>query len=219
MSPIDKASRKLTQILRHKIVDYNLIMNEEGYVKITDIYSLNLKEFKNINNNDINQIVETNEKKRFELKIINEELFIRATQGHNTNVGLFINDSKSLTKITLSDVSDTTDVSNVSDVSTNTNYNIYHGTKKEYLNSIIKTGLNKMNRKHIHFVENINRDKQMSGFKNSSDIILKINMKLCIEDGIVFYKSSNNVILTEGINGLISSKYIIEIIENIENIE
>lgn len=200
MSPIDKASRKLTQILRHKIVYYNLIMNDEGYVKVTDIYRLKLNDLKNINNNDINQIVETNEKKRFELKIINEELFIRATQGHHTNVGQFINDSKSLTKITLSD-------------NIESNIFIYHGTKKEYLNSIIKYGLNRMNRKHIHFVENINKDKQTSGFKNASDIILKIDMKLCIEDGIIFYKSSNNVILTEGINGLISSKYIIEIIE------
>ena len=68
-----------------------------------------------------------------------------------------------------------------------------------------------MDRKHIHFVENISKKEQISGFKNISDVILTIDMNKCIGDGIVFYKSTNNVILTEGIDGIIPSKYIINV--------
>ncbi len=196
------ASKKLTQILRHQIKHYNLNMTTEGFVNINDIFSLNLKEFKNINLDDIKEIVATNNKKRLELKYVNDissntmeiNVFIRATQGHNTDVGNMIDDTKALELI---------------DLSTHIQY-IYHGTKYEYLDSILKDGLKRMNRKHIHFVENINRDEQISGFKKISNAILKIDMKKCMEDGIVFYKSTNDVILTEGIDGIIPTKYIVE---------
>ena len=42
MSNLDKVSRKLTQILRHKIIDYNLEVTNQGYVKIDDIFNLTI---------------------------------------------------------------------------------------------------------------------------------------------------------------------------------
>ncbi len=194
---MDSASRKITKILRHQIKDYDLTMTKEGYVSLFDIYRLNLKELQNIYIDDIKEIVATSEKKRLELKSINEKenrIFIRATQGHNLIVGNMIDDNLAFKHI---------------DLSTHIQY-IYHGTKYEYLDLILKDGLKRMNRKHIHFVENINRDKQISGFKKISNAILKIDMKKCMEDGIVFYKSTNDVILTEGIDGIIPTKYIVE---------
>lgn len=192
---LDKASRKLTQLLRHQVIDYNLNILSNGFVKLNDILKLNLKELKNITINDINVIINTNEKKRLETTLINNELYIRATQGHNNIVGSMIIDNDALEKITLLD---------------NINF-VHHGTQKNFLDSILTNGLNRMNRKHIHFVENINKEKQTSGFKNISDVIITIDLHKCLEDGIEFYKSKNNVILTEGIDGIISSKYICNI--------
>ena len=192
--PQDKASRKLVQILRHQIIDFNLKIDDKGFVNLDDIFNLNLKELININLDDVKYIVQVNEKKRLEIKFENDIIYIRAVQGHNEKTGSLIQDEISLEPILFS-----------------TNF-IYHGTKKQYLDSILQNGLNKMNRKHIHFVENINKDKQISGFKKESDVILTIDIKKCICDGIKFYKSSNNVILTEGLNGIVSSKYINSVI-------
>ena len=192
---MEKASRKFVQILRHQIVEYNLQADEKGFVSIDEILKLNLKEFKNINMNDIQNIVNTNQKKRLELENKNGIFYIRATQGHNKEVGKLLNDDVALVKIEL----------------TSGEKYIYHGTEKQYLQSIFSKGLNRMNRKHIHFVEEFDKKKQISGFKNTSNVILAVDINKCIEDGIIFYKSSNNVILTEGINGTIHYKYIIQL--------
>lgn len=193
MNKLERASRKLTQILRHKIIDYNLTVNSEGYVKLNDIRNLNLKELKYISNDDIYTIVETNEKKRLEIKLINNEIYIRATQGHNLHVGSLISNDDALEEIF-------------------TDYPaqyIYHGTQKKYVDSILQTGLNRGERKHIHLVDTVELDKQTSGFRSTSNAIITIDMKKCMEDGIKFYKSKNDVILTEGDNGNILPKYII----------
>lgn len=192
MSNLDKVSRKLTQILRHKIIDYNFEVTNQGYVKIDDIFNLKLKEFKNINYEDIHRIVEESDKKRFEINIVNNILYIRATQGHNIDVGNLINDDVSFEKL---------------EYPVNLRY-IYHGTQKEHINLILQNGLNRMNRKHIHFVDNINVEDQISGFRQSSNTIICIDINKCLLDDIIFYKSSNGVILTEGINGIIPTKYI-----------
>jgi 2'-phosphotransferase len=196
MSNLDKTSKKLTQILRHKIIDYNLEITNKGYVKIDDIFNLELKEFKNINYEDIHRIVQESDKKRFEINIFDNILYIRATQGHNTDVGNLINDDMALQKL---------------EYPINMKY-IFHGTKTEFIESILQNGLKRMNRKHIHFVDNLNVDEQISGFRQSSNIILCIDINKCLLDDIIFYKSSNGVILTEGINGIIPCKYISKIL-------
>ena len=62
--PQDKASRKLVQILRHQIIDFNLKIDDKGFVNLDDIFNLNLKELININLDDVKYIVQVNEKKR-----------------------------------------------------------------------------------------------------------------------------------------------------------
>ena len=43
--------------------------------------------------------------------------------------------------------------------------------------------------------------------RQSCDIYITIDMFAAIKDGIDFYISTNNVILTEGINGVLPPKY------------
>lgn len=47
----------------------------------------------------------------------------------------------------------------------------------------------------------------ISGMRQSCDIYISIDMIEAMKDGINFYISSNNVILTEGINGVLPPKY------------
>lgn len=50
-----------------------------------------------------------------------------------------------------------------------------------------------------------------SGMRNRCDVAIYINLKLAMDDGIRFYRSANNVILSEGIDGVISPKYFQEV--------
>ena len=62
-----------------------------------------------------------------------------------------------------------------------------------------------MGRTFIHFASSQNA---ISGKRASCDTIIYIDMKLAMEDGIKFYMSKNKVILSDGIDGIIPSKYI-----------
>lgn len=185
MNNLDKIARQLVRILRHQIVELKLNCDDSGYVKVSDLY----KHIPKVTIDDLHKIIDMNTKKRLELKKENNEYYIRAVQGHNSDVGTLLNDEVALEPI-LEPLK----------------YCI-HGTKEAFIDSIKKNGLNRMSRKHIHFVNEIQERKQTSGFKKESDILIFINMQKCMDDGIKFYKSTNNVILTEGIDGIILPKY------------
>jgi 2'-phosphotransferase len=190
------ASRKLTKILRHQVLDFGLDMDSEGYIKLNDIISIGLKEFKDLEIEHFVNIVENNNKKRLDLKLNSDGIYlIRANQGHSDSIGKHLSDDLAFETI-------------------NTPLEeIFHGTERKFLESILQDGLNKMSRSHIHLVENIDREKQISGFKKISNILIKVDMKQCMEDGMIFYRSKNDVILTKGFDGIIDPKYFIEIIE------
>jgi 2'-phosphotransferase len=185
-------SKKLSYILRHGIQTLDLDCDLNGYVKVNELFSRKLIKTNNID--EIKYIVDSNEKKRFSLILKNNEYYIRANQGHSLEVGKLIDDEVTLEKI-------------------DNPIEIFHGTEKKYIDSIVENGLNRGSRKHIHLVSEIEKEKQTSGFKNISNRIIIVNMKKCMEDGMIFYKSENNVILTEGFDGVIDSKYFIDIIE------
>lgn len=194
-SRLDKVSRKLTQILRHQIVEYKLSCDNKGFVSVASIFNHpRIPIDKTITKEELLFIVSSNSKKRLELEERSGKLFIRAVQGHNQEVGSKLIDEEAFTIIPFEDALD----------------ELYHGTETKFVSSIMKNGLLRMGRKHIHLVSVLPRSKQISGFKMVSDTIIVINMKKAMEDGIVFLKSSNNVILTEGINGCIPPKYIIQ---------
>lgn len=81
------------------------------------------------------------------------------------------------------------------------------------MDSIKTDGLKSMNRNHIHFTNKDKFDDKTSGFRESSQILIYIDFKRSIDDGIKFYKSENNVILSSGINGSIPSKYFQKIVD------
>lgn len=71
--------------------------------------------------------------------------------------------------------------------------NCYHATEIKLLNLIMKNGLNKMKRKHIHFATDENLLRKNRG------ILIEVKMKEAMDNGIKFYKAKNNVILSPDI--------------------
>lgn len=183
---LNKISRTMTKILRHELNDY--IHDREGFVDL-DLILKSDKIFNGVNLNDIEKIVDSDNKSRFFLKLKGNKFFIRANQGHSSGN---LNDNSMMTLL---------------------NKQIpgcYHATYIDNLNSIKKNGISRMKRKHIHIAES---DKAKSGKRSTCNIKILINMELAISDGIKFYISENGVILTEGDeNGLLLPKYFLDII-------
>ena len=65
-----------------------------------------------------------------------------------------------------------------------------------------------MSRNHIHFAPGRPKDKEVvSGMRTSCDVIIEIDLAAAIKAGISFFISTNNVILTQGIDGVLPPKF------------
>jgi RNA:NAD 2'-phosphotransferase (TPT1/KptA family) len=91
-SPAVRLSKALSWLLRHNAVSQGIMIRPDGYVKITAV--LGHPKFKDFTLDDIIKVVETNEKKRFEILEDDEgqKVYIRAVQGHSiAAVSFFLN--------------------------------------------------------------------------------------------------------------------------------
>lgn len=82
-------SKYLSFVLRHGAEEVGVHMDKQGYVAVDDI--LKTKKAKGYTFNDLKTVVDTNNKKRFEMAEVEQEgkkvLKIRAVQGHTITVG------------------------------------------------------------------------------------------------------------------------------------
>ena len=178
------SSKYLSWALRHGLSQLNLVPNSEGYVKLSDLIS---KSDRIIIKEEVIKIVDNCPKQRFGTKMIDGEMYIRANQGHSKSIGDLIESENLLKKLD-------TPLDNV-----------FHGTYYKNLELIKSSGLNRMSRKHIHFAKSLDA---ASGKRANCNLLVYVDMKKAMDDGIVFYESDNGVILSEGIDGVIPSKYL-----------
>jgi len=192
---LTKISKTMSWILRHGLNELKLNPDELGRIPLDTL--LELDQIKNINCSKeiIMEIISNNSKQRFRLDLVNGIEMIGANQGHSMEIGKKINNDKLMTKITKP-------------------LNLcVHGTYLKCIEEIKKTGLKTMNRTHIHFASDYpNNKKIMSGARTNSNVFIEIDMTKAMGDGIIFYLSSNGVILSNGIDGTIDPKYFSNII-------
>ncbi|KAL0666148.1 hypothetical protein Bca4012_028852 [Brassica carinata] len=182
-----------TRILRHMASELRLNMRGDGFVKAGDLLSLNLKTSANVQLkshtiDEIREAVRRDNKQRFSLVEENGELLIRANQGHSITTV----ESEKLLKPILSPEEAPVCV---------------HGTYKN-LESILASGLKRMNRLHVHFSCGLPTDGEViSGMRRDVNLLIFLDIKKALEDGIAFYISDNKVILTEGVDGVVPVDY------------
>ena len=179
-------SKYMSWVLRHGLNEVGLVSDSEGYVKLSDFLKVSDPNYK-FDKQTVLEIVKSCPKQRFGVKTEGTETFIRANQGHSKSVGNQINSGKLLEKLT-------DPVSGV-----------FHGTYKKYMESIKSTGLNRMDRQHIHLAKGLN---VASGKRHDCNLLVYVNMQEAMADGIEFFESANGVILTEGIDGILPAKYL-----------
>ena len=172
-------SKFMTKILRHKANDYGLNIDNEGFVKINDLIDyINKKKYGIANIDLIKEIVEIDKNESKGRFYIDEKFEkIRANQGHSIQVK-----NLELKKITLENVQ---------------NYGlIVHGSYIKHKNSIEQNGLKKLSRIHIHMTD-LMTEKGFSLMRQNINMQVVVNLVECIKDGLEFFESTNNVILSK----------------------
>jgi len=174
-------SKGMTWILRHAAVDKGLDPDANGYIRVSEMLALN--EFKNVTAETVARVVASNGKQRFCIEDRDGELYIRANQGHSGKVAERISDDSMMKDVDL--------------VSTPV---AYHGTGKDAYEIILREGLKKMGRKHVHLSKTYKKDNKannISGIRGNAQVILEVDLVRATKEGIKFWESANGVILTE----------------------
>lgn len=170
-------SKRLSYILRHGAFRMKLYMNKNGFAYVNDI--LTFPGYRDVFEDDIIRIVETNEKQRFHLQYDRYGyLMIGANQGHTIKC-----EELKLQPITDAEAYPC----------------VVHGTTYNAWDNIKRNGLKTMGRNHIHFASGEPGEKDVvSGMRSSSKVLIYIDLEKALEYGIKFFLSRNKVILSEG---------------------
>ena len=125
----------------------------------------------------LEQIVANDNKSRYSFN--DDKTKIRANQGHSIDVDV------ELTEAIPTEI-------------------LYHGTANRFIDSIMKEGIKSQTRKYVHLSSD--RDTAVDvGLRHGDAVVLKIDTKKMLEDGLKFYLSKNGVWLTD----YVDTKYII----------
>lgn len=184
-NPNVRLSKKLSYVLRHGGVDAGLSIDDAGYVKLDDL--LSLQGFGSFTADDVARVLEQNDKQRFSfLEHLNGVTYIRANQGHSGSVSDCINPEKLLYRLALADVQP--------------ECVCLHGTTVQAWKSIKEEGLSRMKRTMIHCAAGLPEDDQViSGMRSSCKVLIYIDVYRAVKDGIPFFRSENEVLLTPGV--------------------
>lgn len=162
-------SKFMSLVLRHKPEVIGLQLDENGWADLQElIIKLNDKGA-NVDEATIHLVVETNEKKRFAFN--DNKTKIRASQGHSVNVDL------QLSPATPPAI-------------------LYHGTALHVIASIMKDGLLKQSRHHVHLTANRETAVAVGG-RHGKPVVLEIDAARMVAEGFEFYVSDNDVWLVE----------------------
>ncbi len=164
-----KISRFLSYHLRHAPEKLELELEAGGWVSVVKFLKASHTHKFPITLTELEEVVKTNDKQRFSFDETRTK--IRANQGHSVNIDL------QLIPLTPPEI-------------------LYHGTHQKVVNKILKEGLKKMSRHHVH----LSKDRETPlkvGSRRGKPIIFQVNAQQMSEDGFVFYCSDNGVWLVD----------------------
>ena len=172
MNPIDfiKLSKTVSHALRHEPRSYNLNLDSQGWVLISDlVFALKSKGI-HVDESGIFEMVNLSVKKRHQ--ILNGK--IRAYYGHSVE-----------NKILKHPIEPP--------------MFLYHGTKKDSLNAILEKGLLPMERQYVHLSVDKKTAEIVGSRRKGELVILKVKAKEAFSNDIKFYKEENGIWLSESI--------------------
>lgn len=166
----DKLSRWMSYVLRHNPSEFNLQLDDDGFVSLDTFVEIAIKqnEWRDATVDDIHLVVRECKKQRYEI-IENK---IRARYGHSEP-------KVSYTPATPPEF-------------------LYHGTNKGVIDKILKTGIKSMNRQYVHLSETTDF-ATLAGQRRGELVLVLIDAKKAFDSGIQFYPAGGEVWLSEDI--------------------
>ncbi|ANZ75552.1 BA75_02982T0 [Komagataella pastoris] len=196
-------SKALSWLLRHGAQSENLTIDKDGFVPLEEVLAHRRIKGTRASFEDVQRIVDTNDKKRFTLQKRDGRWFICANQGHSiANVNG--HDLKLL--------------STREDLPTE----IIHGTYLSKIPHIIASGgLSKMTRNHVHFASGVPKvdSDVISGMRNGCNALIYLDIdKILEQQEIKFYMSKNKVILSPGNkDGIVPTSLFLKVVKRSDN--
>lgn len=164
-----KISRKLALVLRHRPEVFNLQPDGQGWCEVEAVLAGFCNSGEHVTRDMLGQVVMNCDKQRYAFS--EDGRYIRANQGHSIPVEL------GYRQATPPDI-------------------LYHGTATRYLGPILREGLRKGNRHHVH----LSADRETAakvGRRHGKVAILRVDSRAMQEAGYAFFRSANGVWLAE----------------------
>ena len=165
-------SKEISYALRHAPWEYELELDEDGWVRVEQLLTaLNESDkWGNVTLEDLEHMIENSDKKRHELV----DGKIRALYGHSI--------PKKIVK-----------------ESTEPPAILYHGTARRFIESIESKGILPKGRQYVHLSNDIETALQVGKRHDDRPVILEIYAKKAWDEGVEFYLGNDKVWLADNI--------------------
>ena len=167
-----KLSKELSYALRHAPWEYELELDEEGWVEIPQLLIAlhESPQWRNVTEADLTQMIAGSEKKRHE--VLSGR--IRALYGHSTP-------------------------QKISKAAAQPPEMLYHGTPVHAVASILEQGLQPRQRQYVHLSADMNTARQVGKRRDAQPAILNIHAGRAAREGILFYHGNENIWLADAV--------------------
>jgi len=162
-------SKFLSLVLRHKPETISIQLDVNGWADIDELIEKSSDHGIHFDRELLSHIVATNSKKRFAFNETGNK--IRASQGHSIEIDLAYTPQKPPEFL-------------------------YHGTGENSVQSILKAGLERRGRQHVHLSGDIDTAINV-GQRHGKPFVFKVLAGKMYDDKFEFFRSENNVWLTD----------------------
>ena len=169
-----RLSKTISYILRHHPGDFDLKLAADASVKTDELLQALKGKFKNITKDDLIQLVKNDSKGRF--SFLENKKRIRANYGHSIE-------------------------------GVNPDYQavkppeiLYHGTTPKVQDKIMTVGLKPMGRNYVHLSVGIREAKKVAYRRTDQPVIFEVEALKAYQDGQNFYKTAEDIYLTDEIS-------------------
>lgn len=184
MIDYEKISKEISYALRHAPWEYELEMDEEGWVPIEQLLDAlhRTKAWQDVTQDDIQQMINLSEKKRHE--IVGNR--IRAFYGHSIPMKITKTERKP------------------PDI-------LYHGTARRFVQSIMENGLTPQSRQYVHLSQDIETAQTVGKRHDDKPCILVIDSLKAWNEGVSFYYGNEKVWLADFVPGKYIKTYSVDL--------
>ncbi len=167
-----RVSKFLSKHLRHDPAGLGLVLQPGGWVEVEALLAACAQRGMVISRAQLAEVVASSDKQRFALS--DDGTQIRANQGHSVAVDLQLEPAEEVPAA------------------------LYHGTAEAVVAVILREGLRRMDRHHVHLSADVETARKVGG-RHGRPVVLVVDTAAMRAAGAVFYRSANGVWLTDAV--------------------